>query len=232
MLSPSKNPVINYYRRLGAHPDYAFSEAAVMVNDPAAPAYIEAETAATLALLPRNFFGKTGVELGCGVGRLTVGLAQRVKHFTAYELLPEFAEAARKKVAGEGLTNVEIICGDAAEAVMPPVSYDLIVMKWICMYLDDERADRLIRRAVHALRLGGLLLFHESVDPGADPSPENKYPPCAADEPQRYRHELWYLNRLEKETGWANILRHDFTDFYGGAGIEWDIRQMAFVLEK
>ena len=54
-------------------------------------------------------------DLYCGIGTISLFLAQRAKHVTGVEIVPEAVENARENAKLNGITNAEFYCGAAEE---------------------------------------------------------------------------------------------------------------------
>ena len=57
---------------------------------------------------------ETAVDLYCGIGTITLCLAQRAKTVVGAEIVPQAIEDAKENAARNGLHNVEFFCGDAS----------------------------------------------------------------------------------------------------------------------
>lgn len=57
---------------------------------------------------------ETVVDLYCGIGTITLCLAQRAKRVIGAEIVPEAIEDARANAAHNGISNTEFFCGDAS----------------------------------------------------------------------------------------------------------------------
>jgi SAM-dependent methyltransferase len=86
------------------------------------------------------------LEAGCGVGAQTVPLARNSPQatITAVEISEASASQARRKVAAEGLTNVQILQGDIFNLPFQKGSFDHL---FICFVLEH------LSRPVEALRI-------------------------------------------------------------------------------
>jgi len=86
------------------------------------------------------------LEAGCGVGAQTVPLARNSPQatITAVEISEASAAQARRKVAAEGLTNVQILQGDIFNLPFQKESFDHL---FICFVLEH------LSRPVEALRI-------------------------------------------------------------------------------
>ena len=58
---------------------------------------------------------ETAVDLYCGIGTITLCLAQQAKRVIGAEIVPQAIEDARENALRNGLSNVEFFCGDAAD---------------------------------------------------------------------------------------------------------------------
>ncbi len=63
---------------------------------------------------------ETVLEIGAGYGALTLELAKNAKKVIAVEIDDELVPLLEKRLAEEGLKNVDIICEDVLKADMPP----------------------------------------------------------------------------------------------------------------
>ncbi|MCK4808744.1 MAG: ribosomal RNA small subunit methyltransferase A [Candidatus Aenigmarchaeota archaeon] len=63
---------------------------------------------------------ETVLEIGAGYGALTLELAKMAKKVIAVEIDDELVPLLEKRLAEEGLKNVDIICEDVLKAEMPP----------------------------------------------------------------------------------------------------------------
>jgi SAM-dependent methyltransferase len=90
--------------------------------------------------------GSRILEAGCGVGAQTVPLARNSPHslITAVDISEASAGEARKRVAAEGLTNVQVLQGDIFNLPFQPESFDHL---FICFVLEH------LSRPVEALSI-------------------------------------------------------------------------------
>ncbi|MBR4344067.1 MAG: 23S rRNA (uracil(1939)-C(5))-methyltransferase RlmD [Lachnospiraceae bacterium] len=68
--------------------------------------------------LSDELYGKTIWDLYCGIGTISLFMAQKAKKVFGVEIVPQAIEDAKKNAEINGIKNVEFICG-AAEEVMP-----------------------------------------------------------------------------------------------------------------
>ena len=57
---------------------------------------------------------ETVLDLYCGVGTISMFLAQQARHVTGIEIVPQVIQDARKNAALNGIANIEFVCSDAA----------------------------------------------------------------------------------------------------------------------
>jgi SAM-dependent methyltransferase len=95
------------------------------------------------------------LDVGAGVGALTVPLAQAVEKVTALEPAPAMLEELRANLAHHRLTNVTCIPAAWGKAALPP--HDLILVANVSSIFDDllgflTSAEPLARRAIALVR--------------------------------------------------------------------------------
>jgi protein-L-isoaspartate(D-aspartate) O-methyltransferase len=67
------------------------------------------------------------LEIGTGTGYLTACLARGAKQVRSLEIFPDLADAARANLAAAGISNVEVVTGDA-RTLAGPERYDVIAI--------------------------------------------------------------------------------------------------------
>ncbi|GAA3028615.1 bifunctional PIG-L family deacetylase/class I SAM-dependent methyltransferase [Actinokineospora globicatena] len=115
--------------------------------------YERRKRAISLACLPDERYG-TIVEPACGIGQLSVDVANRCDQLIAFDPVASAVERARARVAH--LPHVRVDVGALPEFPAGPV--DLVVFSEILYYLSDADLDSTMDAAVAALRPGGHLL--------------------------------------------------------------------------
>jgi SAM-dependent methyltransferase len=94
---------------------------------------------------------RRGLEVGCGVGRLTPHLAARVESLTALDMTTEMLDAARVSCAGK--TNVDFRRQRIEELQARPGEFDVAVCVWVLMHvLDPGRLEAACRSLGAAAR--------------------------------------------------------------------------------
>ncbi len=87
---------------------------------------------AHLAALRRlgDFRGRRVLEMGCGEGRLTVGIAADAAHVLAFDPNGESVEQARRSVPAELAERVTYQVASAKDIELPPGEFDPVVFSW------------------------------------------------------------------------------------------------------
>jgi predicted RNA methylase len=85
-----------------------------------------------LAALHRlgDFRGREVLELGCGDGRLTVGIAADARRVLAFDPDAEAVERARLSLPAELAARVTYRVASGNEIEIEPASFDLVLFSW------------------------------------------------------------------------------------------------------
>jgi SAM-dependent methyltransferase len=107
--------------------------------------------------------GASVVEIGCGpqgcleLLSACVGPAGRV---VGVERSEDAARMARRLIDERGLTNVEVLCGDARSTGLPREAFDLATSRLVLVNVPQPRA--IVAEAVALVKPGGSVAFHEA----------------------------------------------------------------------
>jgi ubiquinone/menaquinone biosynthesis C-methylase UbiE len=87
---------------------------------------------AHLAALRRlgDFRDRRVLELGCGDGRLTLGIAEEAASVLAFDPDREAVERARQSLPAEFAERVTYLVASGKEIDIEPLSFDLVVFSW------------------------------------------------------------------------------------------------------
>ena len=105
------------------------------------------------------------LEIGAGLGQMTVALGRKAKSLTALEVVPQQAEFVRQRCRQEGLRNLRVVCGGSdARLAFPSASFDRVVLNYVLEWCanrtpEDPRLvqERMLSEARRVLRPGGVL---------------------------------------------------------------------------
>jgi ubiquinone/menaquinone biosynthesis C-methylase UbiE len=87
---------------------------------------------AHLAALRRlaDFRGARVLEMGCGEGRLTEGIAEQAEYVLAFDPDAEAVEKGRTALSDELTDRVSFRVASAEQIEIAPGSFDLVVFSW------------------------------------------------------------------------------------------------------
>lgn len=107
--------------------------------------------------------GARVIEPGCGSGRLTELIAERIGssgELVALDISPKMLEQARIRIAG--LSNVHVTLGSIEDTPLDCQSYDLALCHNVFPHFDDKRAALL--KLVSTLKLSGKFIVSHFMD--------------------------------------------------------------------
>lgn len=128
-------------------------------------------------LIPQLRSGRSVLDIGCGPGTITLGLAERVAPGRVTGIDREAAPltAARTAADGKGLQNVDFAVGDAYALDFPDDGFDVVHAHQVLQHLTDPVAALVEMRRV--CRPGGVVAVRDAdyaamtwhpVNPGLD----------------------------------------------------------------
>jgi ubiquinone/menaquinone biosynthesis C-methylase UbiE len=92
---------------------------------------VDAEGSHLAAILrAADFSGRRVLEVGCGDGRLTAGIAQSAAFVHAFDPVADDVASARAKLPEELREKIRFEAASAAEIDVAPVSIDLVLFSW------------------------------------------------------------------------------------------------------
>jgi 2-polyprenyl-3-methyl-5-hydroxy-6-metoxy-1,4-benzoquinol methylase len=96
------------------------------------------------------------LDIGCGLGRLTLKLAISDREVTGVDLSPEMIARARKE--GRGAHHLMFLCGDFLERNFTAQQFDCVISAATLHHMPENIA---VPRMVELLRPGGRLVVHD-----------------------------------------------------------------------
>lgn len=70
------------------------------------------------------------LEMGCGEGRLTEGIAREAAHVLAFDPDAEAVEQARQVLPADLADRVSFLVASAGQLEIAPGSFDLVIFSW------------------------------------------------------------------------------------------------------
>jgi ubiquinone/menaquinone biosynthesis C-methylase UbiE len=112
-------------------------------------------------LLPSLRPGMRLLDVGCGPGSITRGLAERVApgRVVGLDLARETLESARREAAARGLSNVEFREGSVYELPFGKGEFDVVYAHQVLQHLRERPAA--LREMVRVTRPGGLVAIRD-----------------------------------------------------------------------
>jgi SAM-dependent methyltransferase len=102
--------------------------------------------------------GEQVLDIGCGTGVTTEPFARAVApggHVTGVDISQPMLDAARRRMAERGITNVTLLLADAQVHALPAAAFDLLTSRCGLMFFADPTAA--FKNLLGALRPGGRL---------------------------------------------------------------------------
>ena len=118
-----------------------------------------AETCAAF-LLPRLGPEAEVLDVGCGPGTITLGLARRCGRVVGLDKSEAMVGQARERAASSGVANAAFEAGSAYQLPYDDASFDVVYAHQVMQHLGDPV--RALREARRVLRPGGLVAVRDS----------------------------------------------------------------------
>ena len=99
------------------------------------------------------------LDLGCGTGRFTVPMAERVRQVTGLDLCPAMMEKAREKTLQRGL-RVEFKEGDMTNLQFADKSFDVVTSMVALMHIPLDQRQAVFSEAARVLKPGGRMIIN------------------------------------------------------------------------
>lgn len=120
--------------------------------------------------------GGRALDFGCGVGRLTLALADRFERCDGVDIAPSMIEGARAFASGHphgGRCSFHLIEDDLSE--FGDGSFDLVYSTHVLQHMEPHFARAYVAEFIRVLRPGGAVFFH--IPTVAAPVPAAPLPP-------------------------------------------------------
>ena len=111
-------------------------------------------------LLPHLRPDAVVLDVGCGPGTITVGLARRAGRVVGLDMSPEMVESARSLATREGVGSAVFEVGSAYELPFEGATFDVVYAHQVLQHLGDPVAA--LREFRRVLRPGGLVAVRDS----------------------------------------------------------------------
>jgi SAM-dependent methyltransferase len=125
--------------------------------------YVAELLAAIEAAVGSDFECRCALDYGCGVGRLTLPLAERCEHVYGVDVSPSMLREAKRNAEGAGLGNVEWVASDRLDELRG--AYDLVQSYLVFQHIPVREGERIFAKLAQGLRPGGVGALHVSLRP-------------------------------------------------------------------
>jgi len=96
------------------------------------------------------------IEIGCGSGLVTLGIAQSVRHIKAYDISEKMLAIARLEASRQHCDNVEFLQGDAYALPESDSSFDVALYPYVLDIV--EQPEIVLKEAHRVLKENGFLI--------------------------------------------------------------------------
>ena len=111
-------------------------------------------------LLPRLRPDADVLDVACGPGTITLGLARRTGRVIGLDASEAMVEQARERATSSGVSNTDFEIGSAYELPYDDSSFDVVYAHQVMQHLGDPV--RALREAHRVLRPGGMVALRDS----------------------------------------------------------------------
>ena len=106
--------------------------------------------------------GMTVADVGTGTGFVVAGIAPQVKRVIGIDNAPAMLEVARENLRALGVSNVDLVLGDAARLPLEDGSVDAAFANMVMHHAEDPAA--MLREMARATRPGGTVAIVDEVE--------------------------------------------------------------------
>jgi ubiquinone/menaquinone biosynthesis C-methylase UbiE len=106
--------------------------------------------------------GMTVADVGTGTGFVAAGIAPGVKRVIGIDSVPAMLEVARGNLGALGVSNVDLVVGDAARLPLEDGSVDAAFANMVLHHAEDPAA--MLREMVRVTRPGGTVAVVDEVE--------------------------------------------------------------------
>ena len=106
-----------------------------------------------------GFQPMSALDFGCGVGRLLIPLAKRLRSVTGVDVSETMLQQARKHAEAKGLTNIEFVKGDDSLSAVRG-QFDLVHSVLVFQHIPVHRGERIVQAMMERMHDGSVGVLH------------------------------------------------------------------------
>lgn len=126
--------------------------------------YVAELLAAIGSLMGSDFECRRALDYGCGVGRLTLPLAERCEHVYGVDVSPSMLREAARNAKRMRLANVEWVASERLDRLRG--AYDFVQSYLVFQHIPVRQGERIFAQLAQGLHPGGVGALHVSLRPG------------------------------------------------------------------
>ena len=105
------------------------------------------------------------LDVGCGVGRMSLWIAPQVEKIIGVDVSPKMIEIAGTRAISSELSNCEFLVLGEISLPFSVEEFDLVLAVWLLKYIvDEDKLKLMIREMCRLTKAGGSIVIIEEID--------------------------------------------------------------------
>jgi 2-polyprenyl-3-methyl-5-hydroxy-6-metoxy-1,4-benzoquinol methylase len=121
--------------------------------------HIDSILAEIRAQIDPGFEPTSALDFGCGVGRLLIPLAKRMRSVTGIDVSETMLATARSHAETRGLTNIDLVKGDDSLSAVRG-TFDLVHSVLVFQHIPVNRGERIVQAMMQRMHPGSVGVLH------------------------------------------------------------------------
>lgn len=159
------------------------------------------------------------LDMGCGTGRFTVPMAEKVRKVAGLDLCPSMIEKAREKAAGRGV-HIDFNEGDMTSLPYKDASFDVVTSMVALMHIPLEQRQAAFSEAARVLRPGGRMIINVKNTAFESLCPTDRFVGVDVTDVE-HKQLVFTENRTGEDliTNWYSFSPEEITKLFSTAGL-------------